>query len=137
MRFDTTAIDNTNKISYNTTMNILPRYKEAIIPIKKFKQYALNHDKDFDKATAFNLALGYNLSNVDELIQNIKSNLPNFSCKEKGDIGFGMRYEVIMLLVGANGKTANVLTAWIDDKDSAEMRLTNAYIDKRRKLNND
>ena len=42
-----------------------------------------------------------------------------------------MRYEVKMQLTGPNGKTADVLTAWINDKNSTEMRLTSAYIDKR------
>ena len=42
-----------------------------------------------------------------------------------------MRYEVIMTLKGVNGKTANVLTAWIDDAEADEMRLISAYIDKR------
>jgi len=114
------------------TINMLPRYDNVVIPMEKFTKYSLSYEADFDKATAFNLALGYNLSNADHLIKNIRDNLPNFGCTAKGDSGFGMRYEVIMSLVGVNGKTASVLTAWIDDKDNDETRLTNAYIVKRR-----
>ena len=113
-------------------MNTLPRHEEAVIPIEKFTKYSLNYDRDFDKATAFNLALGYNLYNANKLIENIKRNLPSFESKEKGDIGYGMRYEVAMELKGENGKTATVITAWIDDKINGEMRLTNAYIDKKK-----
>ena len=48
---------------------------------------------------------------------------------QKGDVGFGMRYEVIMNLTGPNGRSANVLTGWIDDNNNGEMRLTTAHID--------
>ena len=113
-------------------MNILPKYKEAVIPIKKFTHYSLNVEAQQDKAVAFDLALGYNMNNFEELIDNIRNNLPNFTAIAKGDSGHGMKYEVVMKLIGANGKTANVLTAWIDDKRNGEMRLTTAYIDKRK-----
>ena len=130
-------IDSSDKSGYNRVISTLPRLSEAIIPIEKFTKYSLDYSRDFDKATAFNLALGYNQSNVDSLICNIKNNLANFACKEKGDIGFGMRYEVAMRLTRANGKAANVLTAWIDDSSNGEMRLTNAYVDRKRGLEND
>lgn len=109
----------------------LPRYEEAVIPEAKFNKYALNPDGDANKARAFKEALGYDMSNYKDLIENIRENLPKFEAKEKGDSGFGMRYEVKMQLTGPNGKTADVLTAWIDDKKSKEMRLTSAYVDKR------
>lgn len=108
----------------------LPRYQEAVIPDAKFSKYALNPEGDENKAKAFKEALGYTLENAEILMQQIYDELPNFPAKEKGDIGFGMRYEVVMNLKGPNGKTAKVLTAWIDDKKTGEMRLTTAYIDK-------
>lgn len=40
-----------------------------------------------------------------------------------------MTYQVIMEIEGLNGKTAKVLTAWIDDKITGEMRLTTVHID--------
>ena len=111
-------------------MYILPRCEQAVIPIEKFTKYALDHDSDTDKATAFSLALGYDKSNVDELISNIRDNLPNYHAEAKGDNGHGMKYEVIMSLAGPNGKTAKVLTAWIDDRENGQIRLTTAYVDK-------
>ena len=39
-------------------------------------------------------------------------------------------YEVVMNLVGPNGKAAKVLTGWIDDKNNGEMRLTTVHIDR-------
>lgn len=110
-------------------MNLLPRYEEAVILIEKFTQYSLNPDRDKDKSIAFELVLGYNMDNVDKLIDNIKANLSNFPAKNKGNIGYGNRYEVVMDLKGENGKTASVLTGWIDDVSNGEMRLTTAHID--------
>ena len=110
-------------------MNLLPRHDKAVIPIEKFTEYCLNPKKDIDKATAFSDALGYNEHNAYRLIANIKHNLSNFPAIQKGDLGFGMRHEVIMNLTGPNGKSANVLTGWIDDKINGEMRLTTAHVD--------
>lgn len=107
----------------------LPRYEAAVLPDAKFSQYALNPDRAPDKARAFKLALGYDLTNYQDLIANIYRHLPEFPAKMQSDIGYGMRYEVIMQLKGPNGKTAKVLTGWIDDKKTGEMRLTTVHID--------
>lgn len=107
----------------------LPRYKDAVVPKAKFTQYALNPDKDPDKANTFEKALGYTMDNADDLIEQIKEKLPDYEAVEKGDRGWGMTYEVIMDIIGPNGKTAKVLTAWIDDKNNGEMRLTTVHVD--------
>ena len=108
----------------------LPRYKEAVIPKAKLTQYALNPAKDSNKAKAFEKALGYTVDNADKLIQQIYAKLPDCEAVEKGDKGWGMTYEVIMEIQGINGKTAKVLTGWIDDKSNGEMRLTTVHIDR-------
>lgn len=41
-----------------------------------------------------------------------------------------MRYEQIIEITGANGKKANVLTAWIESKDGK--RLTSIYVTKKK-----
>ena len=111
-------------------MNTLPRYEDAVIPIEKFTQYCLDPKADQDKAIAFNDALGYNLDNVNNLIANIRHHLPGFPAIPKGNIGYGMRYQVVMSLTGPNGKTAKVLTGWIDDIKTGEIRLTTAHVDR-------
>ena len=107
----------------------LPKYKEAVLPDAKFSQYALNSEKDANKARAFQKALGYNLSNYEDLIRNIKEHLPEYEATPKGNRGYGMTYEVILELEGPNGKKAKVLTGWIDDANSGEMRLTTVHVD--------
>jgi hypothetical protein len=111
-------------------MNILPNADNAVISEEKFTQYALNPQKQKDKATAFEKALGYNLDNCQKLIDNIKTNIKNFPAESKPDIGYGKRYKIIMYLLGENGKTAKVLTAWIVDNDTNKTRLISAYVDK-------
>lgn len=108
----------------------LPRYIEAVIPKEKFVGYALNPQKDPNKARAFKEALGYTQENAEELMQQIREKLSEYKAEEKGDRGYGMTYEVIMDITGPNKKTAKVLTAWIDDKDTGEMRLTTVHVDK-------
>lgn len=108
----------------------LPRYQEVSIPRAKFTEYALNPLKDANKAEAFKKALGYTLENADDLIEQINAKLSEYNAVEKGDRGWGATYEVVMDITGPNGKTAKVLTAWIDDKNSGEMRLTTIHVDK-------
>ena len=58
--------------------NPLPDYEHAIIPKEKFIAYALNFEKDINKARAFKKALGYTIDKVEDLIANIKQCLPYF-----------------------------------------------------------
>ena len=113
-------------------MQLLPGYERAIIPTEKFANYALNPAVAPDKAIAFEMALGYTIKDAERLIHNIRSHLGDFPCNEKGDIGYGMTYEVLMLLTGRNGRSAFVLTAWIKDVKNDELRLTSAYVKKRK-----
>ncbi len=107
----------------------LPRASEAVMAEEKFTKYALNPEKAPDKARAFKTALGYDLTNYKDLMADIRKNLTEFPAKEKPDNGYGKRYEVVMNLKGPNGKTAKVLTAWLDDKNNGEMRMASLYID--------
>jgi len=110
-------------------MSTLPRADEAIIPVEKLTEYALNPNGDRNKAVAFERALGYNIGNADKLIEQIKANLRKFPAIAKKDKGYGTRYEVVMEIEGVNGKSAKVLTGWIDDASSGEMRLITVHVD--------
>jgi len=112
-------------------------YGKAEIPKAKLTEYALNPQKAPDKALAFRLALGYTKENVDELVENIIGNINNFEIIRKEDNGYGDRYQIVLDLTGANGKTASVLTAWIMDKDAGLLRLTSLYVKKRKDRGSD
>lgn len=104
--------------------------RHLAIPQAKLSGYALNPQKDPNKAKAFEMALGYTMSNAADLEKNIFDHLDKENFVEKGDTGYGMRYENILTLTGPNGKQANVMTAWIDDGNGGK-RLTSIYVTKR------
>jgi hypothetical protein len=111
---------------------VLPRWEDAVIPIEKFTKYALDPKNSKGKHVAFQRALGYNLTNADMLVENIRQNVALFPAVCSGSNQFGNIYVVLMRLSGPNGKTANVITAWLDDNDTGEIRLVSAYVKKRK-----
>ena len=116
-------------------MATLPRADEAIAPIEKFTCYALDPQKSCGKSAAFQKALGYNAQNAAMLAANILNNLERFPAEFMGDTGYGEKYAVLMELMGANGKKANVMTVWLDDKATGKMRMVSAYVKKRKAAN--
>ena len=105
--------------------------RKLAIPQMKLSGYALNPQKAPDKVAAFEKALGYTLRDAETLVQDVLDHLDDEAFIEKGDAGYGMRYEQILLLTGPNGKQTNVLTAWIDDGNGGK-RMTSIYVTKRR-----
>ncbi len=105
--------------------------ENATIPEEKLAGYALNkeHPRGRDKAIAFERALGYNINNYKELLNNVLKNLPNFPAISKGVDEYGEKYEVLMLLTGPSGKTVRVKTAWRKYKEG-EIRLVSIYVDE-------
>lgn len=114
-------------------INTLPDLEHAVMPEAKFTKYALDQARQPDKAKALELALGYTQKNHQELMENIQRNLSYFPAVYKGTDGYGDRYEIEMMLVGANGRVARLMTGWIIDKEKSETRLTSVYINKRKK----
>lgn len=105
----------------------------AKIPDEKLTEYALNfeHPTGKEKAKAFKEALGYTKESYTDLKTKILDSFDEKELVYKRKDKYGKRYEQIMQITGPNGKTANVLTAWIKDNDNAEPRLTSIYVDKR------
>ena len=105
----------------------------AKIPDEKLTEYALNfeHPTGKEKAKAFKEALGYTKESYTYLKTKILDSFDEKELVYKREDKYGKRYEQIMQITGPNGKTANVLTAWIKDNDNAEPRLTSIYVDKR------
>lgn len=112
---------------------LLPNYEDAFIPPNKLIGYALNKNHKGDgknKAIAFELALGYNISNYERLVDDVLINIRKYPAVYKGTTKYGKRYEVIMELTGPNGKTAKVLTGWLIEKDTGRPRLITIHVDK-------
>lgn len=126
---DTQGIQNDSNLNNEAKSDIIEK-GNFIIPVRKLTAYALDYSKDPDKAKAFESALGYTQENANDLIANIMEHVSEENLVERGDKGHGMRYECIVSLTGANGKTANVVTAWIRDKE--RLRLTSVYVTRRK-----
>ena len=105
--------------------------KTATIDKRKFTEYALDPVNHPDKARAFKEALGFDKSNYQLLEKQIRekfdrNNLVYKMTNEQGDL-----YSLLLTIAGVNGKTAKVMTGWIDDKnDKRDFHLTSVYVDK-------
>lgn len=117
-------------LTANKAIEKAERSGKILLPDVKLSGYALNPSVAPDKARAFKAALGYTMANADLLKQNIVDHIDEDRFVEKGDSGYGMRYEFIVELTGVNGKKANVLTAWIQEDE--KKRLVSVYVTKRK-----
>lgn len=93
-------------------MNPLPNYEEAVIEDSKFVSYALNpqDDRGRYKARVFESALGFNLTNWERLKQAILDAPPFQPATLTSETVFGKKYEIVVPITGANGRTADVIT---------------------------
>lgn len=103
----------------------------AVIDKRKFTEYALNPEKQPDKAKAFKDALGYDLSNYQQLEQEIRNTFDREELQQSGELPQGKLYKRVQIMTGPNGKSARVLTSWIDDvNDKNDFHLTSVYVKK-------
>ena len=103
--------------------------KTATIDKRKFTEYALNPEKQPDKAKAFKEALGYDMTNYQELEKQIRDTFDRDKLQENGERAQGKLYKRLLKIEGPNGKTANVMTSWIDDvNDKNDFHLTSIYV---------
>ena len=109
----------------------LPKRERAQGIMPKLTGYSLNmeHEKGKHKAIVFKNVLGYNVDNAEELQSAIKKGLDKYRAHFKGEDIHGERYEVRMMVKGANGRTAPVTTGWIIDKNDV-LRMVTAYVDR-------
>ena len=105
----------------------------ANVPKEKLIGYALNPDHPVgkEKARAFKAALGYTKENSEELREKILELFDEKDLVLKREGKYGKQYEQIMKITGPNGKTANVLTAWIKENESSEPRLVSVYVTEK------
>ena len=120
-----------NKKYYaRTTFDLLPEYSSAIIPDTKIVHYALdpNHTRGKDKAIVFERVLGYNQNNSSELIAQVRSGLNRYLAKERDATQYGRVFTVRMLIRGANGRIAPIVTGWQIDTGKTTPKLTSIYV---------
>jgi hypothetical protein len=99
-------------------MNPLPGCERAVIEESKLVEYALNphSERGRHKARVFESALGFNLSNWEQLKQAVLDALPHHTAALTNETTFGRKYEALLPITGPNGRTVNVLTVWQFDR---------------------
>jgi len=108
----------------------LPNHANAQIDSNKIVNYALNpnHPVGGDKARVFESALGFNQSNANQLVTQIKQQLPSSNARLGVRDQYGQRFTVDMPITGPNGNTVTVRTGWIIETGSTVPRLITTYI---------
>src|ERR1044071_9003294 len=111
--------------------NALPNYQNVILPREKVEKYVLDptHPEGKHKANLFKSVLGVEQPDWDMLARIIIEQLPYYEAVVGRKDRYGQRYNVTMPILGLNGKTADVLTAWILDVGQAIPRFITAYLD--------
>jgi hypothetical protein len=101
-------------------MNLLPNYTIAIIEESKLVEYALNpeNERGQHKARVFESALGFNLQNWKQLQNAILVGLENHEATLMSETPFGIKFRVVMTILGPNKRKANLLTVWQYDRQS-------------------
>ena len=106
----------------------LPNHEQAVIEDSKLVSYALNpqSERGQHKARVFARALGFTLSNWEQLQHAILAALPHQSATLTSETVFGRKYEVVLPITGANGQTVDVVTIWQFDRLSGSVRHADA-----------
>ena len=100
----------------------------------EFTKYALdpnNPNGGADKAKVFKAALGYDLSNYQDLIDKVSNGIKNNEAVVLTKDQYGVRYRIDMPITGPNGKTRTVRTGWIIEDDN-KPRMTTVFVKERK-----
>ena len=92
--------------------------------VDKLDRYLLNpeHPVGGSKAKWFDEALGFNKSNMDDLANQIV--FDPTKAVQTGVTEFGTKYNQVISVTGANGKTIDVTFAWIKNNDGVVRLVT-------------
>lgn len=100
------------------------------IPENKLTRYALDPDRQPDKAEAFRRALGYTKEDAAIVAAKVYEHMADNEPEHRSSGQYGESYTTIMEMTGKNGRTAKVLAGWIQDIEGGKMRLTTIHVDK-------
>lgn len=108
----------------------LPNYQRSVIPRLKVEGYVLDptHPVGRNKAIVFKSALGFEQSDWVMLSDSIAAELPYHEAVAGKTDQYGARYNVTMPITGPNGRTVDVLTAWIVEPGTNYPRFVTAQV---------
>ncbi|MCC5638660.1 hypothetical protein LC593_23065 [Nostoc sp. CHAB 5844] len=111
-----------------TSVKLLPNAENAVVDIRKLREYCLNseHPKGKDKARLFASILGITAENAEELRQVILKAVRIYEVSLNRCDQFGQRYTLDFPLTWQD-RTATIRTAWIIEDGFNVPKLTSCY----------
>ncbi|MEG3932338.1 hypothetical protein QT990_13985 [Microcoleus sp. T3_B1] len=107
---------------------LIPNAKNAVVDIRKLRDYCLNpeHDDGKHKARLFSSILGMTPDNAEELRQNLVEVIQTHEVQLGRRDGFGQRY-ILDFRIEWQNRSATLPSGWIIEHDSEIPRLTTCY----------
>jgi hypothetical protein len=107
---------------------LIPNAKNAVVDIRKLRDYCLNpeHDDGKHKARLFSSILGMTPDNAEELRQILVEVIQTHEAQLGRRDGFGQRYTLDFTIQWQN-RSATLRSGWIIEHDSEIPRLTTCY----------
>lgn len=107
----------------------LPNFEQAVVEIKKLRDYSLNplHEVGKHKARVFQAALGLTLADADWLREKLLEAAHSEEAVTGAASVFGEKY-IIDVLIVRKDRSATVRTAWIVEYGTDFPRLTSCYV---------
>lgn len=107
---------------------LIPNRENAVVDIRKLRDYCLNsdHDEGKHKARLFLSIIGMTAENAEDLCQILLEVVKTHEAKLGRRDDFGQRYTLDFPLEWQN-KSATIRTGWIIEHDSNIPRLTTCY----------
>ena len=119
----------------------LPHFEQAVIPIEKLENYALDmqHPEGRRKALVFKDVLGIERRHAGVLAEILRLSLPSAHALPAKSAEYGDKWTTYHHIVGLNAQSAVVTAAWIFKKEQSDIpQLISCYIElqKQHKLRN-
>jgi hypothetical protein len=112
----------------NTRINLLPYAENAVVDIRKLRDYCLNpeHKDGKHKARLFAATLGMTVDNAEELRQILLDIVKNHEVKLGRQDDFGQRYTLDFEISWQN-REATLRSGWIIEPGSEIPKMTTCY----------
>jgi hypothetical protein len=107
---------------------LIPNAENAVVDIRKLRDYCLNlgHDDGKHKARLFLSILGVTTDNAEELRQILLEVVKTHEARLGRQDEFGQRY-ILDFTIAWQNKSATLWSGWIVEHSSAIPRLTTCY----------
>lgn len=131
-KWELIKLDKNRRVKLKTHPELALPDGQKSVATEKFTGYLFNpnNKQGWAKGQAFTSRLGYTADSYESLRREIISGAKRYPAVNKGDNGYGIRYEQKMILYGKTGNPANVVVGWIFNDGNISM--TTAYISEVR-----